>query len=101
VAVFQPHLPSRTQDFLTQFAEALVYGGADSVYLTEIYLAREQPRPGLIELLAEKVPGATLVSDRSALPARLHSELRAGDVAIFMGAGNIREQAEEFLTLGS
>ena len=43
----------------------------------------------------------TLVLDRAELPARLNIELLPGDVAIFMGAGNIREQAEEFLSLGS
>ena len=140
VAIFQPHLPSRTENFMQQFADALANGGADTVYLTEIYLAREAHKPGLIEELAERVhahrfpetaplppglgetvamavveppkPGGqggiegqgvicTLVSDRTALPARLCAELLPGDVAIFMGAGNIREQAEEFLTLGS
>ena len=41
VAVFQPHLPSRTQDFKAQFAES--FEDADFVVLTDIYLAREQP----------------------------------------------------------
>jgi len=150
VAIFQPHLPSRTRDFLAGFAEAL--SEADAVYLTDIYLAREPEQPGLIEVLAEKVnaisprvaaispgsflatpssphgsqarrkegspaaslPGeertmrgrevperceggemATLVKDRFALPERLRRELKPGDVALFMGAGNIREQAEQ------
>lgn len=99
VAIFQPHLPSRTRDFLEQFASALADGGADAVYLTDIYLAREPKQAGLIELLAGKVPGATLISDRFAVPERLKRELQPGDVAIFMGAGNIREQAEAFLAL--
>lgn len=38
---------------------------------------------------------ATLVKDRFALPERLRRELKPGDVALFMGAGNIREQAEQ------
>ena len=100
VAIFQPHLPSRTENFMQQFADALAQGGADTVYLTSIYLAREAHRPGLIEELASRVSGATLVADRFALPIRLLAELESGDVAIFMGAGNIREQAEEFLSLG-
>ena len=40
---------------------------------------------------------AHLVKDRFALPQTLLAELKPGDVALFMGAGNIREQAEEFL----
>lgn len=100
IAIFQPHLPSRTENFMQQFADALAQGGADTVYLTSIYLAREAHRPGLIEELSGKVPGARLVFDRAELPARLFGELANGDVAIFMGAGNIREQAEEFLNFG-
>lgn len=43
--IFQPHLYSRTRDFAPQFAEAL--SGADEVWLTEIYPARELPIPGV------------------------------------------------------
>ena len=94
IAVYQPHLPSRTRDFLEGFADAL--SQADVLYLTDIYLAREPEQPGLIERLAEKA-AAHLVKDRHALPSRLHPELRPGDVVLFMGAGNIREQADELL----
>jgi UDP-N-acetylmuramate--alanine ligase len=102
VALYQPHLPSRTRDFLDDFADALTPSemGADLVYLTDIYLAREMEQPGLIELLAEK-SGATLVKDRFALPERTATDLKRGDVALFMGAGNIREQAEAFLQLNT
>ena len=119
VAIYQPHLPSRTRDFLDAFADAL--SGADACYLTDIYLAREPEQPGLIETLAERicppsplppspnplplsggggaerrgrVSSLTLVKNRHDLPDVLHRELKPGDVALFMGAGNIREQAE-------
>ncbi|MCX6368513.1 MAG: UDP-N-acetylmuramate--L-alanine ligase [Armatimonadetes bacterium] len=132
VAIYQPHLPSRTRDFLDGFADAL--SGADTLYLTDIYLAREPEQPGLIETLAEKINAispdsslatpssrdegakgaegkpsqrqgdgrreiAHLIKDRHALPATLQRELKPGDVALFMGAGNIREQAEKYLNL--
>ena len=45
VAVFQPHLPSRTRDFKTEFAES--FAAADHVVLTDIFLAREQPIEGV------------------------------------------------------
>src|SRR5690606_16050983 len=43
--VFQPHLFTRTRDFMDGFAEAL--GKVDTLLLMEIYPAREQPIPGI------------------------------------------------------
>ena len=40
-AVFQPHLYTRTRDFMDQFAESL--SEFDEIILTDIYPAREQP----------------------------------------------------------
>jgi UDP-N-acetylmuramate--alanine ligase len=93
VAVFQPHLYSRTRDLATEFGQALA--GADVVYLTDIFPAREQPIPGVTgELLAAsaRAAGAPDVRYHGTLPeleAALAAELRAGDVCIAMGAGNI------------
>ena len=44
-AVFQPHLYSRTRDFMAEFGESLSL--ADEVLLLEIYPAREEPIPGV------------------------------------------------------
>ena len=44
VAIFQPHLYSRTRDFLPEFAGALAL--ADALIVTDIYAAREQPIAG-------------------------------------------------------
>jgi UDP-N-acetylmuramate--alanine ligase len=53
-AVFQPHLFSRTKDFLEGFAKAL--SALDSVILLPIYPAREQPIPGIDSaLLLQKI----------------------------------------------
>lgn len=53
-AVFQPHLFSRTKDFLDGFAKAL--SALDSVILLPIYPAREQPIPGIdSDLLLQKI----------------------------------------------
>lgn len=43
--IFQPHLYTRTRDFLEEFAEALQ--ALDQVILVEIYPAREEPIPGI------------------------------------------------------
>lgn len=44
-AIFQPHLFSRTRDFLDDFAKSLML--ADEIYLLDIYPARELPIPGI------------------------------------------------------
>ena len=76
VAVFQPHLPSRTRDFGEQFAES--FADADLVLLTDIFLAREQPLEGvtgagLAALTADRrgASAVTYVADKSQLPTRL------------------------------
>ena len=103
VAVFQPHLPSRTQDFKEQFAES--FADADFVVLTDIYLAREQPiegvtGAGLAALTADRrgVQHVAYVGDKAQLPGRLSDLVSPGDVLITLGAGDIRTVAEEFLS---
>jgi UDP-N-acetylmuramate--alanine ligase len=44
-AIFQPHLYTRTRDFYKEFADSLSL--LDTVYLCDIYPAREQPIPGV------------------------------------------------------
>ena len=102
VAVFQPHLPSRTRDFKTQFAES--FGDADHVVLTDIFLAREQPLEGvtgagLAALTAERrgAEFVTYVADKAALPGRLAEIVRPGDVLLTLGAGDIRTAGEGLL----
>ena len=103
VAVFQPHLPSRTRDNMETFAEALT--AADAVYLTDIYLAREQPIPGVSSaILAERIRAlrpdlpVTYVADKHDLPARLATDTQNGDFVLTMGAGDIRKAGEELLS---
>ena len=102
VAVFQPHLPSRTRDFKTEFAES--FAAADHVVLTDIFLAREQPIAGVTGagLAAQTADrrGAecvTYVADKSALPGRLAEIVRPGDLVLTLGAGDIRSAGEGFL----
>lgn len=102
VAVFQPHLPSRTRDNLEAFARSLT--AADIVYVTDIYLAREQPISGVSsEILAERIrslrPDLTVeyVSDKNDLPARLAADVQNGDFVLTMGAGDVRKAGEGLL----
>lgn len=97
VVVFQPHLYSRTADFLDGFALSL--SRADHVVLTDIYPAREAPLPGMSSArIAEKLTNISdYVPSRHLLP-RVVSELREpGDVIVGMGAGNISSFVPDFL----
>jgi UDP-N-acetylmuramate--alanine ligase len=93
VAVFQPHLFSRTRDFATDFGRALAH--ADVVWLTDIFAAREQPIAGITgELLVAAVTHAGVrtlryVPELGALEIEVGASLASGDVCVFMGAGNI------------
>lgn len=98
VAAFQPHLFSRTRDFCEAFGKALAE--ADSVFLAEIYPAREQPIPGVTsELVASSMTRAgrapTWKGERSDLAAALSGFLRDGDVVITIGAGDITRTGHE------
>jgi len=98
VAAFQPHLFTRTRDFSDAFGQALA--GADSVFLAEIYPAREQPIPGITsDLVAAAMERAgrppTWQGDRSDLAAALTGFVREGDVVITIGAGDITRTGPE------
>jgi UDP-N-acetylmuramate--alanine ligase len=97
VAVFQPHLYSRTRDFAEQFAQAL--SGADLSVLTPIYPAREQAIPGVTSsLIADGLressgEDAVLEMEKERLTTELPAHVRPGDVILSMGAGDIGREA--------
>ncbi len=101
IAAFQPHLFTRTRDFAREFGEALA--GADVVYLTEIYPAREQPIPGVTaDLIETAVRGADGTigwrGERASLADALAAGIRAKDVVLTIGAGDITLTGPELLT---
>ena len=102
VVVFQPHLYSRTRDFLPDFARSLAL--ADVLVVAGIYGARETPIEGvraedIVELARRERSGLTaqFVEDKAAIPAALGTIVRADDLVVFMGAGDIRAQGEAFV----
>jgi UDP-N-acetylmuramate--alanine ligase len=102
VAAFQPHLFSRTRDFAREFGSSLA--GADAVFLTEIYPAREKPIPGVTaSLVADAIAaaGGTMAwrGDRGALADALADAVREGDVVLTVGAGDITKTGPELLAL--
>jgi UDP-N-acetylmuramate--alanine ligase len=100
VAVFQPHLFSRTQAFHREFGAALA--AADQVWVTEIYPAREAPIPGVDgELVAKAVrtEGTPVILHRKldTLAAALAEGLVPGDVCVTLGAGSIEALGPDLL----
>ena len=101
VVVFQPHLYSRTATFATEFGAAL--GTADLVVVLDIYGAREDPRPGVTgELITAAVPAGPDVRyhpERSTAARFVAEIVRAGDLVITMGAGDVTAIGPQLLTL--
>jgi UDP-N-acetylmuramate--alanine ligase len=104
LALFQPHLYSRTVNLVHEFAVALA--SADAVCVTEIYAAREEPLPGvsgrlIVEELARVRPGMP-IAWTPALDdgARVVSSwARAGDTVLTLGAGDVDRAAPLLLEL--
>ncbi len=100
VAVFQPHLFSRTALHGEALGRALA--SADVVVVAPIYGAREQPLPGvtadLVAQGAARAGAATVaVRDRAALVDSVAERLRPGDVVFTLGAGDVTRVGPELL----
>ena len=102
VAVFQPHLYSRTRDFHEEFGKAL--GAADAVWVTDVYPAREAPLPGVGgEMVAHAVAGraarTAYHAELATLAEPVAADLSSGDVCVVMGAGSIEVAGPRILSL--
>ena len=94
VALFQPHLYSRTRDFAREFGESLAV--ADVALLAPIYAAREKPIEGITaRMIADAAAGIEFL-DRSndEIVNELRRRLQPNDIFITMGAGDVHEVAE-------
>jgi UDP-N-acetylmuramate--alanine ligase len=90
IAVFQPHLYSRTRFFAAEFGTALAL--ADEVLVLDVYAAREDPEPGITGLtVAAAVPGggALFLPEAPAVPDVIAGLAKPGDLVLTMGAGDV------------
>ncbi len=90
IAIFQPHLFSRTRIFAAEFGAAL--GLADEAIVLDVYAAREDPEPGVSgQLIVDAVPGgrASFVPDPARAAALIDAIAEPGDLVLTMGAGDI------------
>ena len=101
VALFQPHLYSRTRDFAAEFNEALRI--ADVPLLAPIYAAREEPMSGVTsKLIADAAPGVEFLDkSHDQIVADLRERLGADDIFVAMGAGDVHEIAEALVVGGA
>jgi UDP-N-acetylmuramate--alanine ligase len=100
VAVFQPHLFSRTATHGAAMGEALAK--ADVVVVTEVYAAREEPIPGVsgrqVAQATERAGGSAIFeADRAAVGRRVLALLEPGDVVLTLGAGDITHVGPELV----
>jgi UDP-N-acetylmuramate--alanine ligase len=100
VAVFQPHLYSRTAAHGQAMGQALA--AADLVFVTEIYPAREQPIAGVsgrqVADAAELAGADTRFEPtRAKVGKTVFEQLRSGDVVLTLGAGDITRVAPELV----
>lgn len=99
LAIFQPHLYSRTQIFADDFADALAQ--ADEVIVSAIYAAREKPIEGVsAQMIVDKVKAKGFgniryIADKATIAAEVVSGLKEGDMVMVIGAGDIREVGDE------
>ena len=92
VAIFQPHLFSRTRDFIDDFAKSL--SQFDAIRLLEIYPAREVPIEGVdSQWLLDKIdnPNKKLISKENMVSEIINSKAQ---IVLTVGAGDIGEEVK-------
>lgn len=105
VAVFQPHLFSRTRDLAAEFGKALL--GANFALVTDIYPSREQPIPEVSSMLVVEAARGSghrhveYCADWHQAAQALVGEVQEGDVVLTLGAGDIYRLAEELAAEGA
>ena len=101
LAVFQPHLFSRTLDQAEAFGGALL--GADLAIVNDVYPSRESPIPGVTgELVADAArraghPDVRYCPRWQEAAGLLAEQVRPGDVVLTLGAGDVNRLAQVLL----
>ncbi len=103
IAVFQPHLYSRTRDFYQEFGRSFL--NSDVFICTDVYPAREKPIEGitgeLISSITKKFGHKNVhyIPDKNKIPEKLFELKKKDDIIITMGAGDIWKYGEKFVEM--
>lgn len=97
IAIFQPHLYSRTQDHYKDFAKVLEI--ADEIIVTDIYAARELPIEGVTsQIIIDKIKNTKCTYKKlNEIADYLYENKNNNDILIFLGAGNIDSAAKTLI----
>ncbi len=101
IAVFQPHLYSRTQQMYKEFG--LSFFNAEVLIITEIYPSREKPIEGVTgKMISDTAKNyghkdVHYLADKALLTNKLQEIIKDGDIVITMGAGDIYKYNQNFV----
>jgi UDP-N-acetylmuramate--alanine ligase len=101
IAVFQPHLYSRTQELYKEFG--LSFFDAEVMVVTDVYPSREKPIEGVTgKMIADTAStyghrNVVYVEDKNDVHERLKEIVKPGDIIITMGAGDIYKSGDRFV----
>jgi UDP-N-acetylmuramate--alanine ligase len=103
IAIFQPHLYSRTRDFCGDFGKSFFQ--SDMLVVTDVYAAREEPIEGVSGELVAKAARehghrkVIYIQDKEKVVTYLAAQVQSGDVVITMGAGDVYRIGEQLIQL--
>ncbi|MFP4520757.1 MAG: UDP-N-acetylmuramate--L-alanine ligase [Fibrobacterota bacterium] len=101
IAVFQPHLYSRTRDFQDSFGSS--FFNSDLLVVAGIYAAREKPVKGVSGKLISDAAvshghrNVKYIKDLNKIPEYIEKTAKPGDLVITIGAGDVYKAGEKFL----
>lgn len=101
IAIFQPHLFSRTRDFYTEFGRSFL--NSDIFICTDVYPAREKPIEGVTgKMIADAAKdfghkNVIYEADKNNIPKLLKELAQDDDIIITMGAGDIWKFGEKYI----
>ena len=103
VVLFQPHRYSRTQDLMEEFARS--FNNADSLFITDIYAASEEPIEGVTaEALTEAIKrfghkDVQYIGSLDNAATTISDMVQPGDLVLTLGAGTVSRVSEQLLFL--